>query len=157
MPRLTHQYNQSTLALPCGRQNVLYYIYGKEIYYPEVDPGSGESLEDVGFMLEWLKADLNWYTLQTMIRKSYCFSKSSIFGTDQNKRNEVLSRCLDGLCERYKQDGLYRGKNGNIVWKDFNDHFNKSQKLLYIERNKTIEFTEGEIPKEKIDTTKYLF
>jgi hypothetical protein len=125
-------------------------VYGKEIYYPNIDASKGEGREDMAFLFEWLKAGLTWYNMDTMIRKSLCFDKSSIFGTDTKARDKILMHDLDVMCELYKEDGLYRNEKGKINWKVFNDKYNKSKKVLYVPRNEPIEFAENVIPKEKV-------
>ena len=130
--------------------------YGKEIYYPNTDANKGEGREDIEFLLEWLKEGLNWYTMQTWVRKSLCFDKSSIFGTDTKARDKLLMHDLDVVCDKYKEDGLQRQVNGKITWSAFNDRYNKSEKVLYIEREKPIEYDENTTPKQKF-TSKKLF
>ena len=132
-------------------------FYGKELYYPNIDANKGEGREDIEFLIAWLLEGLNWYTMQTWIRKSLCFDKSSIFGGDTKKRDAILMHDLDVICERYEKYGLGRGKNGQITWIKFNEQFNKSQRFLYIERETPIQFEENVIPKEKADNTKLLF
>ena len=122
-------------------------FYGKEIYFPNIDANKGEGREDMEMLFSWLKAGLTWYNMDTMIRKSLCFDKSSIFGSDTKKRDKILMKCLDSICERYAEDGISRGINGQITWKNFNERYNKSQKVLYIKRDKPIEFEDNVIPK----------
>ena len=124
-------------------------FYGKEIYFPNIDANKGEGREDMEMLFSWLKAGLTWYNMDTMIRKSLCFDKSSIFGADTKKRDKILMKCLDSICERYAEDGISRGINGKITWKNFNERYNKSQKVLYIKRDKPIEFEDNVIPKPK--------
>ena len=131
--------------------------YGKELYYPDIDANKGEGREDIEFLLLWLKNNLTWYNMNTMIRKSLCFDKSSIFGSDTKSRDIILMHDLDVICRRYAKDGITRGVNGQITWKKFNERFNKTQKLLYIKRNKNIEFEENVIPKEKKSNIPNLF
>ena len=124
-------------------------FYGKELYYPYTDANKGEGREDMEFLLEWLLLGFNWYTMDTWIRKSLCFDKSSIFGGDTKARDKILMHDLDVVCEKYKQYGLQRLSNGKITWSNFNDVYNKSEKLLYIIRNEKIVFDEKTTPKEK--------
>lgn len=131
-------------------------FYGKELYYPNIDANKGEGREDIEFLLAWLKQGLNWYTMQTMIRKSLCFDKSSIFGADTKARDKILMHDLDVICERYKYDGLGRKSNGQINWKGFNDLYNTSKKVLYIPRVKAIQYEDDVIPQDK-SLTKNLF
>lgn len=131
--------------------------YGKEIYYPDVDANKGEGREDIEFLIDWLKNGLNWYTMQTMIRKSLCFDKSSIFGADTKARDKILMHDLDVICERYAKDGITRDVNGKITWKNFNNRFNHSQKTLYIKRETPIEYDENTTPKKKESKTYKLF
>lgn len=131
--------------------------YKKELYYPNVDASKGEGREDMEFLMKWLKEGLNWYTMQTLIRKSLCFDKSSIFGSDTKERDKILMHDLDVICERYSEDGLARGTNGKITWKNFNDRYNKSKKLFYINRYKPIVLQDNVIPKEKNDNSFNLF
>ena len=131
--------------------------YGKEVYYPDIDARTGEGHEDMEFLFDWLKQGLNWYTMDTLIRKSLCFDKSSLFGSDTKSRDKLLMGCLDRICERYASDGLMREVNGKITWRNFNDRYNTSKKLLYIEREKPIEFEPNVLPKEKQDLTNNLF
>lgn len=128
--------------------------YGKELYYPNIDANKGEGREDIEFLIEWLKQGFTWYTMQTMIRKSLCFDKSSIFGADTKARDKILMHDLDVICERYKYDGITRDIKGKITWANFNNRFNKSEKLLYIERNEPIEYDEQTTPKEKHNSIK---
>ncbi len=137
-------------------QNVKKF-YGKELYYPNVDASKGEGREDMEFLFSWLKSGLNWYTLQTLIRKSLCFDKSSIFGDDTKARDKILMHDLDVICDRYKEDGLMRDINGKISWKNFNERYNTSKKVLYIPREITIEYDEKTTPKEKQDMSQNLF
>lgn len=131
--------------------------YGKEIYYPDIDANKGEGREDIEFLIAWLKSGLNWYTMQTMIRKSLCFDKSSIFGSDTKARDKILMQDLDVICERYKDDGITRDVNGKITWKKFNERFNHSEKLLYISRDEPIEYDEKTTPKQKESKSCKLF
>ena len=131
-------------------------FYGKEIYYPNVDANKGEGREDIEFLIAWLLAGFNWYTMDTWIRKSLCFDKSSIFGSDTKARDKILMHDLDVICERYKEYGLGRGKNGQITWRNFQEQFNKSKRLLYIKRECDIQFDENTTPIEK-SATKDLF
>ena len=132
-------------------------FYGKEIYFPNIDANKGEGREDMEMLFSWLKAGLTWYNMDTMIRKSLCFDKSSIFGSDTKKRDKILMKCLDSICERYAEDGISRGINGQITWKNFNERYNKSQKVLYIKRDKPIEFEDNVIPKAKKSNVPDLF
>ena len=132
-------------------------FYGKEIYFPNIDANKGEGREDMEMLFSWLKAGLTWYNMDTMIRKSLCFDKSSIFGADTKKRDKILMKCLDNICERYAEDGISRGINGQITWKNFNERYNKSQKVLYIKRDKPIEFEDNVIPKPKKSNVPDLF
>ena len=132
-------------------------FYGKEIYFPNIDANKGEGREDMEMLFSWLKAGLTWYNMDTMIRKSLCFDKSSIFGSDTKKRDKILMKCLDSICERYAEDGISRGINGQITWKNFNERYNKSQKVLYIKRDKPIEFEDNVIPKPKKSNVPHLF
>ena len=132
-------------------------FYGKEIYFPNIDANKGEGREDMEMLFSWLKAGLTWYNMDTMIRKSLCFDKSSIFGADIKKRDKILMKCLDSICERYAEDGISRGINGQITWKNFNERYNKSQKVLYIKRDKPIEFEDNVIPKPKKSNVPDLF
>lgn len=132
-------------------------FYGKEIYFPNIDANKGEGREDMEMLFSWLKAGLTWYNMDTMIRKSLCFDKSSIFGADTKKRDKILMKCLDSICERYAEDGISRGINGQITWKNFNERYNKSQKVLYIKRDKSIEFEDNVIPKPKKSNVPDLF
>jgi len=131
--------------------------YEKQIYYPNVNANKGEGREDMEFLFYWLKNSLTWYTMDTWIRKSLCFDRSSIFGYDVKERDKILMHDLDVICERYKEDGLQRQTNGKITWKNFNDRYNKSKKVLYIERAVPIEFEENVIPKPKKVFSKKLF
>lgn len=137
-------------------QNVKKF-YGKELYYPNVDASKGEGREDMEFLFSWLKSGLNWYTMQTLIRKSLCFDKSSIFGDDTKVRDKILMHDLDVICDRYKEDGLMRDINGKISWKNFNERYNTSKKVLYIPRETAIEYDEKTTPKEKQDMSQNLF
>lgn len=132
-------------------------FYGKEIYFPNIDANKGEGREDMEMLFSWLKAGLTWYNMDTMIRKSLCFDKSSIFGADTKERDKILMKCLDSICERYAEDGISRGINGQITWKNFNERYNKSQKVLYIKRDKPIEFEDNVIPKPKKSNIPDLF
>lgn len=133
-------------------------FYGKEVYFPNVDANKGEGREDIEFLLAWLKLGLNWYTMQTMIRKSLCFDKSSIFGADTKKRDAILMHDLDVICERYKDYGITRDVKGHITWKNFNERYNKSEKVLYIERAKPLKgYAPDEIPVKKNSLSKCLF
>lgn len=131
--------------------------YGVEIYFPDINANTGEGREDMEFLFSWLKAGFTWYNMDTMIRKSLCFDKSSIFGGDTKARDAILMKCLDSICERYAKDGISRGVNGQITWRNFNERYNKSKKVLYIEREVPIEFDDNVIPKEKKSNVPYLF
>lgn len=131
--------------------------YGVELYYPNVDANKGEGREDIEFLIDWLRHGFNWYTMQTMIRKSLCFDKSSIFGADTKVRDKILMHDLDVICERYKDYGITRDVRGHITWKNFNGRYNKSEKVLYIERAKPLEgYAPDEIPVKK-NSSKCLF
>ena len=131
--------------------------YDMELYYPNTDANKGEGREDIEFLLNWLLSGLNWYNMDTWIRKSLCFDQSSIFGKDTKARDKLLMHDLDMVCDKYKEYGLYRDNNGRINWSNFNKNFNKTEKVLYIEREKEIEFTASVIPKPKKDNSKNLF
>lgn len=131
-----------------------YYNY--ELYFPDIDANNGEGREDMEFLMLWLKNGHTWYTMDTWIRKSLCFHKSSVFGADIKKRDEILLKDLDVICDKYKDDGIQR-VNGKITWKNFNHKYNKSKKLLYIPRAFPIEFTEKEKPKPKNTSARRLF
>ena len=128
--------------------------YDKELYYPDTDARKGEGREDIEFLIEWLKLGLTWYTMDTWIRKSLCFDKSSLFGTDTKARDKLLMHDLDVLCDKYKADGLQRQINGRITWGELNNRFNKSKKILYIKRETPIEYDEKTTPKEKHNSIK---
>ena len=123
--------------------------YDTEVYYPDIDATTGEGREDMEFLFDWLKHGFTWYTMDTWIRKSLMFDKSSLFGKDTKSRDKLLMTCLDNICKRYAQDGLQRLSNGKITWSAFNDKYNKSKKVLYIKREKPIEFEDNVKPKEK--------
>lgn len=129
-------------------------FYGKELYYPDINADKGEGREDMEFLIAWLLEGFNWYTMQTLIRKSLCFDKSSIFGTDTKARDKLLMHDLDVICERYAKYGLQRQVNGRITWGNFNSMYNKSERLLYIKRNTDIEYDEKTTPKEKNNSLK---
>lgn len=131
--------------------------YGKELYYPNTDANKGEGREDIEFLLEWLLSGFNWYTMNTWIRKSLCFDQSSIFGKDTKARDKLLMHDLDMVCAKYSKYGLQRDINGRITWNNFNKNFNKSKKLLYIERNKHIVYEENTTPKVAKKYSKKLF
>ena len=114
-------------------------------------------MEDVEFHMAWLKAGLTWYTMQTWIRKSLCFDKSTIWEHNADERVAKLKECLKSLCDRHEADGLYMTARNSVAWKDFNNRYNRSEKVRYVERAKPIEFTESEIPKEKQNPTNTLF
>lgn len=126
----------------------------EELYFPNVDASSGEGREDMEFLFSWLKRGFSWYTMDTLVRKSLCFDKSSIFGKDVEARNKILMTCLDNICVRYKDDGLQRETNGKITWKRFNDMYNASIKVLYVPRIEPITFEDNVIPKEKNNSKK---
>jgi hypothetical protein len=128
--------------------------HGKELYYPNIDASTGFGREDMEFLFAWLKSDLTWYTMDTWIRKSLCFDKSSIFGNNVKERDKILMQCLDNICARYKADGLQRNINGQITWREFNDRYNKSAKVLYIERETPIEYDINTTPKERVYSKK---
>lgn len=132
-------------------------FYNKEIYYPDIDPVSGNGLEDVEFHMAWLKEGFTWYTMQTWIRKSLCFNKSTIWDENSEERVAKLKTCLRNLCERHKEDGLYMTDRNTVSWKEFNNRYNRSFKTKYIQRNEPIEYTEKEMPKEKPSMTQLLF
>lgn len=131
--------------------------YGQELYYPNTNANKGEGREDMEFLLDWLLLGRTWYTMDTWIRKSLCFDQSSIFGGDTKARDKILMHDLDVVCDKYKEYGLMRQTNGRITWSNFNDSFNKTEKILYIERLKNIVFDENTTPKEKNDKVKKLF
>lgn len=131
--------------------------YDKELYFPNVDANKGEGREDIEFLISWLKDGFTWYTMQTMIRKSLCFDKSSIFGADTKKRDAILMHDLDVICERYAKDGITRDVKGKITWKNFNERYNKSEKVLYIQREVPIEYDENITPKQPRSVSKKLF
>ena len=76
--------------------------------------------------------------MNTWIRKSLAFNQSTIWEDDKDARNNTLSKCLDKVCERFSKYGINRGINGQIIWKNFNERYNKSQKVLYIKREQLI-------------------
>ena len=128
--------------------------HGIEIYYPNIDASTGEGREDMEFLFDWLKHGLTWYTMDTWIRKSLCFDKSSVFEYSTKERDKILMVCLDNICKRYSSDGLKRGVDGKITWREFNDRYNKCFKVLYIQRVKPIEFDINTTPKEKMYSKK---
>lgn len=131
--------------------------YHLELYYPETDANKGEGREDIEFLLQWLLLGLNWYNMDTWIRKSLCFDQSSIFGGDTKARDKLLMHDLDVVCEKYKNYGLYRNEKGRITWKNFNDLYNKTEKVLYIPRKVPIVFDEKTTPKTPKTSSKNLF
>lgn len=137
-------------------RNVRKY-HDKRLLYPDTDASKGEGREDIEFLLSWLLSGLNWYIMDTWIRKSLCFDKSSIFGTDTKARDALLMHDLDVVCDKFKQYGLQRNMNGKITWSAFNETYNNSKKLLYIERETPITFEENVIPKQKTDNSMKLF
>ena len=149
---LTH-YKFTPRELNCGSatsimRNIRKY-YGKEVYYDNILANNQEGLEDVEFLLNWVLDGLTWYKMNTLIRKSLAFNQSTIWEDDRDERNNTLSKCLDKVCERFSKYGINRGINGQIIWKNFNERYNKSQKVLYIKRDKPIEFEDNVIPKNK--------
>lgn len=128
--------------------------HGKELYYPNIDASTGFGREDMEFLFAWLKSGLTWYTMDTWIRKSLCFDKSSIFGNNVKERDKILMQCLNNICVRYRADGLQRNINGQITWREFNDRYNKSFKVLYIKRETPIEYDINTTPKEKVYSKK---
>jgi hypothetical protein len=128
--------------------------YNKDWYYPQTDASKGQGREDIEALLEWLKMGLNWYTMDTWIRKSLCFDKSSIFGTDTKARDKLLMHDLDVVCGKYSDCGLQRNINGKITWGAFNERYNRSKKVLYIERDIPIEYDEKTTPKQKTNSKK---
>ena len=157
---LTH-YKFTPRELNCGSatsfmRNIRKY-YGKEVYYNNILADKSEGLEDVEFLLNWVLDGLTWYKMNTLIRKSLAFNQSTIWEDDRDERNNTLSRCLDKVCERFSKYGINRGINGQIIWKNFNERYNKSQKVLYIKRDKPIEFEDNVIPKPKKSNVLNLF
>ena len=149
---LTH-YKFTPRELNCGSatsimRNIRKY-YGKEVYYDNILANNQEGLEDVEFLLNWVLDGLTWYKMNTLIRKSLAFNQSTIWEDDRDERNNTLSKCLDKVCERFSKYGINRGINGQIIWKNFNERYNKSQKVLYIKRDKPIEFEDNVIPTNK--------
>lgn len=134
-------------------RNVKKY-HNKELYYPNIDASTGFGREDMEFLFAWLKSGLTWYTMDTWIRKSLCFDKSSIFGNNVKERDKILMQCLDSICDRYRADGLQRNINGQITWREFNDRYNKSVKVLYVERETPIEYDINTTPKERVYSKK---
>jgi hypothetical protein len=134
-------------------RNVKKY-YDVEVYYPNTDASKGEGCEDIEFHLDWLLKGFNWYTLDTLIRKSLCFSQSSIFGTDAQARNDILAQDLAMIVGKYKDYGLRLNDRGKVVWKDFNIMHNKSHTVLYIPRYTIIEYDEHTTPKDKTTNLK---
>lgn len=129
---------------------------GQEVYFPNVDANKGEGREDMEFLLQWLLSGYTWYTMVTWIRKSLCFNQSSIFGIDTKARDKILMHDLDVVCDKYKKYGLQRGIDGRITWANFNNQYNKSEKVLYVKREQSITFDPNVIPKEK-EYSKKLF
>ena len=131
--------------------------HGKELYFENINAETGEGREDMEFLFAWLKSGLTWYTMQTWIRKSLCFDKSSIFGYNVEERDKILQVCLDNICKKYADDGLMRTVGGKITWKNFNDRYNKSMKVLYIPRAVPIEYKPEDIPATKKSNNYSLF
>ncbi len=149
---LTH-YKFTPRELNCGSatsfmRNIRKY-YGKEVYYDNILADKQEGLEDVEFLLNWVLQGFTWYKMNTLIRKSLAFNQSTIWEDDRDERNNTLSKCLDKVCERFSKYGINRGINGQIIWKNFNERYNKSQKVLYIKRDKPIAYDESTTPKNK--------
>ena len=147
---LTH-YKFTPRELNCGSATSIMRnikkFYGKELYYDSILADKREGLEDVEFLLNWVLNGFTWYKMNTLIRKSLAFNQSTIWEDDRDERNNTLSKCLDKVCERFSKYGINRGINGQIIWKNFNERYNKSQKVLYIKRDKPIEFEDNVIPK----------
>ena len=149
---LTH-YKFTPRELNCGSATSfmrnIKKCYGKEVYYDNILANKQEGLEDVEFLLNWVLDGLTWYKMNTLIRKSLAFNQSTIWEDDKDARNSTLSKCLDMVCERFSKYGINRGINGQIIWKNFNERYNKSQKVLYIKRDKPIDYDESTTPKNK--------
>lgn len=128
--------------------------YGKELYFPNTDASKGEGNEDIEFLLDWVKCGFTWYKMNTWIRKSLAFHDSSIFGDVFEVKRQILLDCLDAIVEKNPE---LKKVNGKIVWKDYNAKYNKSQKVLYIERETPIEFEPNVIPKERKKVSRRLF
>ena len=149
---LTH-YKFTRRELNCGSatsvmRNIKKY-YDTELYYKDILAEKCEGLEDVEFLLEWVAYGFTWYKMNTWIRKSLAFNQSTIWEDDKDERNEKLSKCLDGVCERFNTMGIVRKLNGNVNWADFNKAYNKTLPVLYVPREQSIEYDEHTTPKEK--------
>lgn len=149
---LTH-YKFTPRELNCGSATSfmrnIKKLYGKEVYYSNILANKQEGLEDVEFLLNWVLSGLTWYKMNTLIRKSLAFNQSTIWEDDRDERNNTLSKCLDKVCERFSKYGIHRKINGNVNWADFNSLYNNTLPVLYIEREKPIEFEDNVIPKNK--------
>ena len=149
---LTH-YKFTPRELNCGSATSfmrnIKKLYGKEVYYSNILANKQEGLEDVEFLLNWVLNGLTWYKMNTLIRKSLAFNQSTIWEDDRDERNNTLSKCLDKVCERFSKYGIHRKINGNVNWADFNSLYNNTLPVLYIEREKPIEFEDNVIPKNK--------
>lgn len=154
---LTHykfspRYNNSGAAIIFYRNIVK---KGHEpLYFDEnMVASKGTGREDIDFNLRWIKSGFTCYEMQTWIKKSLAFSDSTIFEGTQQARNKLLD---DNLQLTVTKHGIPY-KNGHINWKAFNDKYDKSAPVLYIERKEPITLTEKEQPKVKPKRGRSLF
>lgn len=131
---------------------------GTILYFQNIDANNGEGREDIDFLIRWLLKGYTWYTLTTGIKKNLNMNTSSIFGDDVERRDKILQKDLDALCAQYKDYGLSRDSKGRITWKNFNNNYNNSKKIYYIDRLSPICYNKEEVPKYKSRTaSKKLF
>lgn len=130
--------------------------YNDELYFNNPDANIGEGTEDVEFRLDWVIRGYTWYTMETWVRKSLAFNHSTIWLRTPEENTQMLLADLSNICDRYKDYGLRKDLKNKIVWGDFNSRYNKSEHVMYVPREDTIEYDENVIPKEK-HTSKKLF
>jgi len=120
--------------------------HGKTMWYdedlcPEKELCANEDLE---FSLRMIREGFRGYVNYSIVKKDFGVWKSSIGtiekGYSKEERKETQRIRRDHLISMFPE--LYRRSNGNIVWKDFIQRYNRSGKVLYIPRG------EGKIIKD---------
>lgn len=131
---LTHYtFKKREINTPGGfiiMKNIKKY-YEKVLYYREMDLFKFEGREDMSFLVDWLKLDLGAYVCNQLIMKNLGAQQSTLYSKDKNKYKEEVLVCMNNFL---KLHNIHRDLKGNIMWKEFNKQYNKSQEYIAIPR-----------------------
>lgn len=127
-------------------RNIVKHDGASPIYFKQFTKEEGAVVEDTEFILDWVRDGHTAYTLCTMIRDSSGIASSTVFPKDMTSRKELIQLSWEGLLQR--NPDLKLKSSGDADWKSFRNKYDKTQKLIYIPRDKAIVLTDREIPKD---------